>query len=126
MLNTKSKKTLLIFVATIASLSYVIYWAKVNIPTQAELCKQGVKFYRSKDFQGRVIKKFINEDQRFNKTIIIRRKYDKKTVLLNADIGGVYDYLTVGDSVVKNYGELFVLVNRNGNDTIINFKFRCY
>jgi len=37
----------------------------------------------------------------------------------------MFDFITIGDSLVKNKGELFLLINKNGNDTIIDFKFRC-
>jgi hypothetical protein len=120
-------KIILFLIITVVSVIYLYDWAKDNIPTQADLCKQGVKLYKNYSVQGRVIKKFINKENHNDKTIIIKEKYNQENILiLDADIGGIYDYIVVGDSVVKNNGELFVLVNRNGNDTIIDFKFRCY
>mgnify|MGYP005992288091 CR=1 FL=1 len=122
--NTLSKIFIILFI--LIPISYLTYWGAKNIPSQDELCKQGVELYKIKEFKGKVLKKYIDKNNHQNKTLIVEENSDEKTVILNADIGGIYEYISIGDSVSKNMGELFVLVNRNKTDTIINFKFRCY
>jgi len=121
-INKKIIALLILF----SSLIYVVYWGKENIPTQVDLCQQGVELYRNYEVQGSVIGKFVNNKNHNDKTVIIKDNNNQESIfILDADIGGVYDYIIVGDSLVKNSGELFLLVNRNNRDTIINFKFRC-
>jgi hypothetical protein len=124
--NKLSKIFLLLFIFIIIPISYITYWGIKNIPSQDELCKQGVELYKIKEFKGKVLKKYIDKNNHQNKTLIIKDNGNEKTVFMNADIGGVFEYISIGDSVSKNKGELFVLVNRKKIDTIINYKFRCY
>ena len=109
------------------SLMYLYSWVEENKPNQNELCKQGVLLYKNYNLQGVVLNKFINKENHNDKTVIVKEKYGLENILiLDADIGGVFNYIEVGDSLVKKDGDLFLLINRNGRDTIIDFKFRCY
>ena len=121
-----SSKVILIFFIVLTPILYIVFWGIKNIPSQSDLCKQGVELYKAKNFKGIVNKKYIDQENHSKKTIIVKENENEKTVILNADIGGVYEYITIGDTLTKNKGELFVSVKRNGLDTIVNFKFRCY
>ncbi|MGV8946262.1 MAG: hypothetical protein ACOH1N_07525 [Lutibacter sp.] len=125
-MNKLSKSYVILFIFIIITISYLTYWGIKHIPSQDELCKQGVEFYKTKNFTGVVIKKYIDEENHSHKTIIVKENMNEKSIFLDADIGGIYEYISIGDSISKNKGELFVLINRKKNDTIIDFKFRCY
>lgn len=117
---------IVLIITFLASIPIIVEWAMNNIPSQSDLCKQGVDSYRNLVYSGKVIEKFIDVESHLDKTVIVWEDNMKRKILLDEDIGGVYDYISVGDSLIKNKGDLFVLINRDGNDTIIEFKFRCY
>jgi len=123
------KKNWVIIIFVISSVFIVTFftlWGVENIPSQEELCKAGVDFYKQEAYTGIVIDKFIDKEQHNYKKVIIEEDFNDKVVYLDADVGGVYNYIMIGDSLMKNKGELFLLVNRKGKDTLIDFKFRCY
>lgn len=82
-----------------------------------------VKSYRQEKFSGVIVDKFIDKEEHMSKKVIVRDKYGEKVVLFNLEAGGLYDYLIVGDSVIKNDGEIKLRVIRNDIDTIIEMKF---
>lgn len=123
---SKNRKKILIIIVVLFPLFYVIFWGIINIPSQSDLCKQGIELYKGHFFKGIVKEKYIDKENHMNKTVIIKNKTFEKTIYLDADIGGVYDYIVVGDSIEKKEGELFVRISRQNKDTIINFKFNCY
>lgn len=117
---------MLFIILVLVPIAVVILWGIKYIPSQSELCKQGVELYRTKNFKGKVLRKFVDKKNHNNKTIIIKENESEKIIFLDADIGGVYEYISIGDNLKKNKGELFVYINRNNLDTIFNLKFRCY
>jgi len=82
-----------------------------------------VKSYRQEKYSGVIINKFIDKDEHMNKKVIVKHKYGEKVILFNFEAGGLYDYLIVGDSVIKNDGEIKLRVIRNDIDTTIEMKF---
>jgi hypothetical protein len=121
----RSYKRLISFIVLVP-IVIVVLWGIKHIPSQSELCKQGVELYSNKNFRGKVLRKFIDKENHNNKTVIIKENESEKIIFLDADIGGVYEYISIGDNLMKNKGELFVSINRNNLDTIFNLKFRCY
>ena len=81
------------------------------------------KIYGQDYYSGVITEKFINTEEHMYKKVIIKHKYGEKTILFNWEVGSLYDYLRVGDSIVKNGGETRLRVIRNDIDTIIEMKF---
>lgn len=90
-----------------------------------------IRYYTLRRFNGSILKKFINREDHMRKTLVLEQRENGISTLQNEvfpfDDSGFYDYVAVGDSLVKNEGDLFATVYREGaKDTVIHFKFKNY
>ncbi len=79
--------------------------------------------YRDNQYIGRVTKKFIDRDNHSYQMVIIQCEYKVKNLALNVETSGLYDFLEVNDSIVKNSGTLDFRIIRVNLDTTIVMKF---
>jgi len=52
---------IIVLIIIIFSIAYIFQLAKEYIPSQTNLCKQGIELYKNYQVKGRVVKKFINK-----------------------------------------------------------------
>ena len=90
-----------------------------------------LNFGKQRSFRGRVVKKFIHKEEHMDKTLVLEQRKNgisaKTNEVFPFDHSGFYDYVELGDSLVKKEGDLFATVYREGaKDTVIYFKFKNY
>ncbi len=118
-------KPLTILVSLIVTIVVSVLWAMENIPTQAENCKKSITFYGNVQYDGLIVDKFIDRHNHMYKTIVIRNNGANGSFFFNGGRENIFEYLALGDSVKKTTGDLFIHINRNGKDTIMEYKFTC-
>jgi len=90
-----------------------------------------IRYYSLREFEGKVTRKFINREDHMRKTLILKQRKKGISTIQNEVfpfiIPDFYEYVVVGDSLVKKEGDLFATVYRGGEkDTVIYFKFKNY
>ncbi len=93
--------------------------------------EDNIKYYQLRQFEGKMIRKFIDEENHMRKTLVLEQKengiFKTKKEVFPFDSSGFHEYVVVGDSLVKKEGDLFATVYREGKkDTIIKFRFKNY
>ena len=128
-MNGKMNKRVLKIVLALALVTgafFIVFnWLMQNIPNQQDLCGLSEKMYRNDEYSGIVITKYVDRENHMRKTVEVREEFSKKTITLDADTGRFFEFVQPNDSIVKNHGELFVTVKRNGVTSKIDFRFRC-
>lgn len=110
-------------VLCLIGLVIVSFWFRNITPKAEEEINQAVNAYRQEEFQGTIIKKFIDRNEHnFNK-VIITEDQDIRTVLFDIETSGIYDYFEIGDSIIKEAGTLQIRVIRHDKDTVLKMKF---
>jgi hypothetical protein len=88
---------------------------------------KAVNKYKINPYNGRVLDKYI--DKRYYKYIELM-EYNKirTTIVMNLEIGGLYNFIKIGDSLIKKNGEMHVrIIRENENlDTIYQMQFNNY
>ena len=74
-------------------------------------------------YSGVVTNKFIDSSQHLYKKVFIKEKYGTKIVLFNGEVGGMFDFIKIGDSISKKEGTNEVRVRRKKLDTVISLRF---
>lgn len=74
-------------------------------------------------YSGVVTNKFIDSSQHMYKKIFIKEKYGTKVALFNGEVGGMFDFIKIGDSINKQEGTNEVRVRRKKLDTVISLRF---
>ena len=88
---------------------------------------KAVKMYKRNTYEGRVLDKYI--DKRYYEYITLMEYYKiKTTISMDLEISGLYDYIKVGDSLIKKSGEMQVRIIRESEnlDTIYQMQFNNY
>jgi|SRR5690606_9468421 len=84
--------------------------------------KKASEYYSEDQYYGIVMDKFIDREQHNYKTIIIRNENYERSVLFDFEIGGLYEFIEIGDSISKNVNSLDFQLVREGLDTIMPMK----
>jgi len=84
--------------------------------------KKASKYYSEDQYFGIVIDKFIDRDQHNYKTVVIKNLKETRKVLFDFEIGGLYDFIEVGDSISKNINSLDFRLIREDLDTVVQMK----
>ncbi|MGE4288586.1 MAG: hypothetical protein AB7E36_07855 [Salinivirgaceae bacterium] len=79
--------------------------------------------YRNKSFYGVIVNKYQDKQNHNYKTILISNSGGAKSVVIEWELGDLYNYLQINDSVIKEKGNLFVKVWREDLDTVLFMKF---
>ncbi len=104
-------------------LLFIIIWFSQIIPTPEEDINMAVNAYKIEEYEGLIVDKFIDRKEHNFKKVIINENNQQRVILFDIEISGLYDFLEIGDSIIKNKGELRVRVIRNELDTILKMKF---
>jgi len=119
-------KKLLFVVYVITTVCFLVFWAIDKFPNQTDLCNQGISFFSSMDYEGVVVRKFINQRNHNAKPVVLKEAGGTQSdMILDGDKAGIYELIEEGDSLVKSYGVLKVSLRGANNDTIVDFKFAC-
>ncbi|HRW21694.1 MAG TPA: hypothetical protein PLO05_09845 [Bacteroidales bacterium] len=110
-------------VLCIIGLVVVSIWFRNITPKAEEEINQAIDAYKKEEFQGTIIKKFIDKNEHSFKKVIITENQDKRTILFDIETSGIYDYFEIGDSIIKEKGTLEVRIIRHDLDTILEMKF---
>lgn len=114
------------FVICIVGFIIILKWFDTITPTREEEIKNVISSYRNKYYSGIIVKKYIDREEHNFKKIILKENHLERTLLFNMEIGGIYDFFTEGDSLIKEKGSLQVRVIRKDLDTLINMQFVKY
>ena len=74
-------------------------------------------------YSGVVTNKFIDSSQHMSKKVFIKEKYGTKIILFDGEVGGMFDFIKIGDSINKQEGTNEVRVRRKKLDTVISLRF---
>lgn len=86
---------------------------------------EAVKMYKRNTYKGRVLDKYM--DSRYYEYITLLEIYNiKTTISMDLEVSGLYDFIEVGDSIIKKSGEMKVRIIRQSLDTIYEMKFNTY
>lgn len=96
-------------------------WIEMT-PSPEEQIEGVLSSYRAKEFSGVIINKFNNRKEHNFRDIIIDENNIERTIEFYFDIGGLFDFLAINDSIIKTKNNLQVRIIRKDFDTTINMK----
>lgn len=93
---------------------------------QKNLCRITEKYWKE-TLQGRISKKYLDEENHTSETIIIQSVKKDRIMKkdLTLELSGLYEYLSVGDSIHKPSGTLRTLVVRGNEERYFTIDFGC-
>jgi len=104
-------------------LMFIFNWfSKIKLSPE-EHFNRAVNAYIIEEYSGIIINKFIDREEHNFKKVIINENSSERVILLDIEQGGLFEFLNVGDSIIKTKGNLKVKVIRNNVDTLIEMKF---
>lgn len=76
------------------------------------------------EINSRVKDKFLDKNSHLNPTIILYRN-TQKIVFTSSEKSKFYDFVEIGDSLIKERGSLDIRLIRSGLDTVITVGYGC-
>lgn len=95
----------------------------VSQPSDNKICIQQYKKEGSISYKGRVIARYLDKANHNSKIIEVSSKNNK--VNLDWDLSGLYDFIEVNDSIVKDRGSYEVHVYRNSDEYKFVIDYGC-
>lgn len=108
---------------SLIGLVIILLWFKNIIPTPEEDINMAVNAYKTDEFNGVVIDKFIDRNEHNFKKVFINENNTQRVILFDIETSGVYDFFSIGDSITKHKGSLQIRVIRNDLDTTLQMEF---
>ena len=106
---------------TTAVLWFSLFCFGINLQQGFGTTEDNIRYYTLREFEGNILKKFVNCDDHMRKTLILGQKINgistTKIEVFPFIISDFYEYVEVGDSLVKEEGDLFATVYRGGKKT---------
>ena len=87
-------------------------------------CEQIISNIKSQKYRGKVVEKFIDEDQHNYKKVILRKDSETQVIFLDQE-EGLFEYLRKGDSITKKENDLNVKIVRGKIDSIYHLDHYC-
>jgi len=80
-----------------------------------------------KEYDFVIIDKYLDKNEHSYPTLVVQDKQGHKTINqdLVFDISGLFDYLHIGDTLMKHKGEEYTKVIKYGLDTTFKVDFGC-
>lgn len=103
-----------ILLANIVLLVVIIFVVNRNLPTPNEINKTAFESIKLTKFEGLVIDKFMDKKNHNHATLKLRNSFGEQNIILTRDKSKIFDFIQVGDSVSKEYGDLNVYIERGG------------
>lgn len=66
-----------------------------------------------RNIDGVIVDKYLDEKNHMHKTCLIREKDDTVKFIFDFDKSGLFNFLSIGDSILKPIGDSTVIVKRN-------------
>jgi hypothetical protein len=107
----------------VVGLIVIYFWFKSLSSSDEEEYNSAINAYKSDQYNGVIINKYKDENQHNYQKVILDELGSDKVLLFNIETSGVYDFLEVGDSLMKENGSLCIRVIRNDLDTILEMSF---
>lgn len=80
------------------------------------------EFFLKAEFNGAITQKYKDRNQHNYETVIIENDTLQQTILFDFVMGGLYEFLEVGDSLSKKSGTLDLRLKRKVLDTLITMQ----
>jgi hypothetical protein len=93
--------------------------------TEPNPCRQYFNDFKSSDFKGVVVKKYIDNKQHNSKVLIIENDHGEKLITFDWDKSIFYEYIQKGDRIRKEIGDSAIIILRQDTDTIIIIDYGC-
>lgn len=103
-----------ILLINVVLLAVIIFLVNRNLPTPKEVNKMAFESIKLTKFEGLVIDKFMDKRNHNHATLKLRNSFGEQNIILTRDKSDIFDFVQVGDSVSKEYGDLNVLIKRGG------------
>ena len=110
-------------IACILGAIIVFTWFNSIKLSPKEEINRAVNAYRIEEYSGVIINKFVDRDEHNFKKVILNENNLERVILLDIEQGGLFEFLNIGDSIIKTKDNLKVRVIRNDIDTTIEMKF---
>lgn len=68
------------------------------------------------EIKGVILNKFFDSKNHLSKTCLILEERDTCVLILNFDESGLFDQISVGDSIFKSEGDSLVILKRNSEN----------
>lgn len=80
------------------------------------------EFFLKAEFNGAITQKYKDRKQHNYETLIIENDTLQQTILFDFVMGGLYEFLEVGDTLLKKPGTLDLRLKRKDLDTLITLQ----
>lgn len=101
------------------TIAFLIFMQKEHSFTTEDVAHS----FRNKEYSGLVVQKYVDYDEHAFQKVIVKHEYGERTILFNQETGGVFNFIEVNDSIIKELDTLAVRIIRNNLDTLIIMKF---
>ena len=101
----------------------VSIWFYTEVPSPKIDPKEIIDLYREESYSGKVLDRYIDTDQHNYHKIILEENNNERIILMDWEIGGLFNFVQKGDTLHKESGSLDVNLKRKDLDTIITMKF---
>lgn len=108
------KYIILVFLANIVLLAFIIFMVNRNLPTPDEINKMAFDSIKLTKFEGLVVDKFMDKKNHNHATLKLRNSLGEQNIILTRDKSKIFNFVQVGDSISKEYGDINVFIRRDG------------
>jgi|GEM_PF-1526293 len=103
---------------------YIVFTFITEMIPSPEEQREGIlRTSRDLEYSGVVTNKFIDKKEHNFRKVVIQENGQKRTILYNFENGGLFDFISINDSIIKTEGNLKVQIIRSNLDTVINMSF---
>ena len=111
------------FILALIGIPIILIFLRVVQKDSSISYEEFINRYRTEEYSGLVIAKYIDRDEHNYQKVILKHEYGERILLFNHETGGLFNYIEVGDSLVKKNGTLDVNILRENFDTTITMRF---
>jgi hypothetical protein len=112
------------FLGLLPLIFIIIYF--LNLPSRKETCLEHTIKIKNREFKGILKEKYIDKKQHFSKVLKVTSSSENDILVLTFDKSGLFDYLQINDSIIKESGSLELEIFRNDlADTGFIIDFGC-
>jgi len=111
------------FILAIIGIPIILVFIRVVRNESSQTFEEFLHNYRTEEYSGWVIDKYVDENQNNFQKVFLKHDYGERVILFNHETGGLFNYIEVGDTLIKEYGTLDVKILRADFDTTITMRF---
>ncbi|TKG90728.1 hypothetical protein EYV94_22965 [Puteibacter caeruleilacunae] len=108
--------------AMLATIGFPIWFEYIS-PSSEEVIISMINNYKVKSYDGVIVEKFIDEDNRNLRKIVLQNDHKRDVQIFGFEVRKTFDFLMIGDTIKKKEGSLFISLSRYQLDTIIELQF---